>query len=56
MRSLSVHPNHYKKNFTFFSFSIRKEKCQVYQQEKEMQNLILMTFWNTTIFIKLCLY
>ena len=38
MRSLSVHPNHYKKIFTFFSFSIRKEKWQVYQQKKEKQN------------------
>ena len=28
MQLLSAHPNHHKKNFTFFSFSIRKEKTQ----------------------------
>ena len=42
MRSLSVQPNQNKKMFTIFSFSIKREKCQVYQQKKEKQNLILM--------------
>ena len=28
MQLLTAHPNHHKKNFTFFSFSIRKEKTQ----------------------------
>ena len=40
MWSLSVGPNNYNKNFNFFSFSIRKEKYQVYQQKKEKQDLI----------------
>ena len=39
MQSLPVHLNYYT---VFFKFRIRKEKCQVYQQKKGEQNLILM--------------
>ena len=36
MRPILINLNHDKKNFYFFfSFIIRKEKCQVYQQKKE---------------------
>ena len=47
MRSLSRHPNHYIKKI--FSFSIGKEKYQVYQQKKEKQNLILMIWFSETL-------
>ena len=46
IRLLLVHPNHYKKLFFFFfSFSVRKEKCRVYQQKKEKQNLVPMIWF-----------
>ena len=42
MQPLSANPNHYKKVFAFFLFSIRKEKCQVNKQKNEKQNLMRM--------------